>query len=130
MRQYVIRFTVSDELMPVVIALVSDRVEELTVEQVRGELTAPGTPQKKARLTTGERPAHRTMMGALLLRRMRTGRLTLSDLTEDVCAAGFSPSSASPGLSRLVRDGYARYVERGVYALTDKGTATGEEDQS
>jgi hypothetical protein len=87
------------------------------VAALKAEIEAPKTAEPPSRYVNGRR--NKGVGGAeLILETLRGGAATVDELKRTFTHSGFSPTSVSPCLSRLLRDKRVQHAMHGRYMLT------------
>lgn len=106
-----VMFSISDELMPVIVSLILDKVEALTIENIDG----PEPPEREHRKLT-KHIVYGQSISSVIAKSVAVGKtIDIVQMRAILEKAGYNGSSASSAMSGLVHNDFFVKVRRGVF---------------
>lgn len=127
-----ITMLLTDDTAKVLLGLIGDLDPvNLVMEDVGGEPETPkATPKRRKPANAGARSgAVRKAILGLMVDKPTGSFLTVAAMETAVKEAGLNPHSASPARHVMTREGLLSKLDRGVYAITQKGAIEAEKEK-
>ena len=114
MRKFLISFTVTSELLPTVISLLTPEIGELSVRE-EGAIISSAITKRNVRNVT-QHPKEKWRSSQVILNTLADGiQKTTKELGAAYVAAGYNVTGTGATVSRLLRDNKIRSLSPGVY---------------
>lgn len=117
MRSYKISFVITEKLLTTVIQALMPEINDLNITQVES-IPSPKeeTPVLKIPKFSKQKTLRGSKTGEVILAVLQDGKPhNTMELGAALKQAGWNPNSVSPSVSKLVKDGKAKWVESGTY---------------